>query len=125
MDPVKVRLEVDDEINALARRAVASINVRFGNLARVTSSGFVGRKRIEMSVHGGGGSTVAIVSAIVPPRHRAHRRGRRALLRISILVTAHLVTSSQLYRLLYRGVVVASVTRYGLIVLLTSSHVRV
>jgi len=54
MDPVKVRLEVDDEINALDRRAVASRNVRFGNLARVTSSGFVGRKRIEMSVHGGG-----------------------------------------------------------------------
>jgi len=95
MDPVKVRLEVDDEINALALRAVASRNVRFGNLARVTSSGFVGRKRIEMSVHGGG-SMVAILSVIVPPRHRAHRRGRRALLRISILVTAHLVTSSQL-----------------------------
>ena len=49
----KVRLEVDDEINALARRAVASRNVRFGNLARITPSGFVGRKRIEMSSDGG------------------------------------------------------------------------
>ena len=123
MDPVKVRLEVDDEISALARRAVASRNVRFGNLAHITSSGFVGRKRIEMSCTGG--SMVAISSAIVPPRHRAHRRGRRALFRVIVLVTAQLVTSSQLYWQLYRGVVVASVTRYGLIVLLTSSHVRV